>query len=360
MPRIVLKEISKRYGKMTVLDDINLEIENGEFCVIVGPSGSGKTTLLNIIAGFVKCDKGEVIVDGESINHLSPRERNIGMVFQEIGLFSHMSVRENIAFGLEVKKMPREQIRRKVEEIAEKLRIAHLLDRKPATLSGGEAQRVAIARALITEPSFFLLDEPLGNLDAHLRSEMMAEIKRLHLSLKKTFIYVTHDQEQALAAADSVVIMNKGKVLQKGPPEMVYEHPANKFIAEFFGIMPMNLIDGEIVTTRDNNIIFKCGTLLFHLRNIGKQPSKTSATLGVRPENVTIVDTGPGDGSGKVMSVEVLGDKNLIYLDIDYAYPLVVLVDSKIKPNLGERLNVKLKEGKAFLFDQESGERIHP
>jgi len=359
MPHIVLQEISKRYGDLNVLDNINLEIKDGELCAIVGPSGSGKTTLLNIVAGFIKPDKGNVIVDGKSINHLDPRERNIGMVFQEIGLFSHMNVRRNISFGLEIKKNEKQEVEKRVQEIAEKLKIQHLLDKKPNLLSGGEAQRVAIGRTLITNPSFFLLDEPLGNLDANLRGEMLAEIKKLHMTLKKTFIYVTHDQEQALAAADRVIIMQDGRITQDGPPKAVYLNPANKFVAEFFGVLPMNMINGEIVQTEDKTL-FKGGRLTVHLKKI-KQPLKTTqATLGVRPENVLITNIISEDGVGEVTAVEVFGDKNLVYLDIESTHSLVALVDSKIRPNIKERMKIKLREDKTFLFYPENGERVYP
>ncbi len=236
MPDLILKNISKKYGSNQVLEDINLHIQDGEFCVIVGPSGSGKTTLLNIIAGFIKPDNGEIIMGGKILNQLPSKDRNIGMVFQEYGLFSHMTVRKNISYGLEIKKCNKREIENLVTEIAIKLKIKGLLDKKPGILSGGEAQRVAIARTLIADPLFFLFDEPLGNLDANLRMEMLTEIKRLHINLNKTFIYVTHDQEQALSVASMVIIMKDGKVLQKGHPREVYNNPINIFIAEFFGI----------------------------------------------------------------------------------------------------------------------------
>lgn len=359
MPNIVLQEISKRYGEKNVLDNVDLEIKDGEFCAIVGPSGSGKTTLLNIIAGFIKPDKGKVIVDGKPINHLDPRERNIGMVFQEVSLFSNMKVRKNISFGLEIKKKQKHEIERRVREIAEKLRIQHLLDKKPTLLSGGEAQRVAIGRTLITDPSFFLLDEPLGNLDANLRSEMLAEIRKLHTTLKKTFIFVTHDQEQALAAADRVIIMRDGKILQDGLPKIVYLNPADKFVAEFFGVLPMNMINGEIVHMQDG-VLFKGGRLSVHFKKIEEQLKTKKVTLGVRPENVLITNITSEDGVGEVASIEVFGDKNLIYLDIDSAHPLVSLVESKIKPKIGEKVKIKLKEDKIFLFELENDGRVYP
>ncbi|MFA5015348.1 MAG: ABC transporter ATP-binding protein [Actinomycetota bacterium] len=362
MPDLVLKNISKKYGNTQILRDINLQIEDGEFCMIVGPSGSGKTTLLNIIAGFIKPDSGEVIMDGNILNQLPPRDRSIGMVFQEYGLFSHMTVKRNISFGLEIKKCDKKDIDKRVIEITEKLKIRKLLDKKPGLLSGGEAQRVAIGRTLITDPLFYLFDEPLGNLDANLRLEMLAEIKRLHLNLKKTFVYVTHDQVQALSIASKVVIMKDGKVLQKGHPRDVYNNPGNLFVAEFFGAQSMNLINGTIVS-EGRNSIFSGGGLKVELKGY-PPPEEPEVVLGVKPEDVIILDKQAGnikeDGVGKVSSFEFLGDSSLIYVNLEQEKPISIIAAPEIKLDSNEKVKIKFKENKIFLFSKKHGGRLYP
>ncbi len=360
MPELVLKNIYKRYGDVQALHGISLTIQDGEFCIIVGPSGSGKTTLLNIIAGFTKPDEGNVTVDGQSFDQLSPRDRNIGMVFQDVGLFSHMTVRRNISFGLEIKKKNKNDIDERVKEMAERLKIGKLLDKKPGLLSGGEAQRVAIGRTLISHPSFFLFDEPLGNLDADLKMEMLSEIKRLHLNLKKTFIYVTHDQEQALSVASRVIIMKDGKVVQEGHPAVIYSRPVSKFVAEFFGVQSMNLIDGTIIPQEDGSL-FRGGGLDVKVKG-HSHSRETKVTLGIRPADIIVrgQSAEAEDGSGIVSSVETLGDKNHLYLTIEQKKHIIALTSPKVRPELEERVGIKLKANKIFLFDRDKGGRLHP
>ncbi len=358
MPELALKNIRKRYGDVRALDGVDLRIQDGEFCVVVGPSGSGKTTLLNVIAGFVKPDSGEVAVDGKDFSRLLPRDRNIGMVFQDIGLFSHLTVRKNLSFGLEIKKNDGREIEKRVAEIAGMLKIGKLLDKKPRMLSGGEAQRVAIGRTLITDPSFFLFDEPMGNLDANLKMEMLMEIKRLHLELKKTFIYVTHDQEQTLAAASRVVIMKDGRVLQEGHPREIYRNPRDKFVAEFFGVRAMNLIDGTITPQAGGALFTGAGLAV---RIDGYRPAETAeATLGVRPEDVAIAGQEAEDGSGTVSSLELLGDKNQITVSLEQEKPIVAVTSPRVRPGLEERVKVRLNGSRIFLFDRVNGGRLYP
>lgn len=358
MPDLIVKDISKKYGSNQVLKNIDLHIQDGEFCVIVGPSGSGKTTLLNIIAGFIEPDSGEIIMDGKIINQLPSRDRNIGMVFQEYGLFSHMTVRKNISFGLEIKKSNKREIEKLVEEIAIKLKINGLLEKNPGTLSGGEAQRVAIARTLITDPLFFLFDEPLGNLDANLRTEMLTEIKRLHINLNKTFIYVTHDQEQALSVASMVIIMKDGKVLQKGHPKEVYNNPVNTFIAEFFGTQSMNLIEG-ILTSHDDGSIFIGEGLTVNLKGYHHLDNNKEVILGARSEDIIIEENNSGDGFGSVNSLEFFGDRIQIGLSLKKEKSIILVASPKTKFDLGEKVKIKLREDKIFLFDKENGERLY-
>lgn len=358
MPELVLKNISKRYRDVQALEGINLQIQDGEFCVIVGPSGSGKTTLLNIIAGFTKPDDGEVIVDGKNFDELSLRYKNIGMVFQDIGLFSHMTARKNISFGLEIKKKNKKEIDERVKEIADRLKIRKLLDKKPGQLSGGEAQRVAIGRTLITDPSFFLFDEPLGNLDADLKLGMLTEIKQLHLNLKKTFIYVTHDQEQALSVASRVIIMKNGKMLQEGHPREVYNNPMSRFVADFFGIPSMNLIDGTIIP-EEGGALFRGAGLEVKFKKYFSS-KKVGVTLGVRPADVIIGTQSAEDGFGTISSIEFLGDSNQIYLTLEQKIQLVAITSPKVRPEVGERVRIKFKENRIFLFDIDKGGRLYP
>jgi len=357
VPELVLKNISKKYGSNQVLDNVNLQIHDGDFCMIVGPSGSGKTTLLNIIAGFSKPDDGEIMFDGKPVNQLPPRDRNIGMVFQEYGLFSHMTVRKNIAFGLEIKKNNKKDIEKRVTEIADWLKIRKLLDKKPAFISGGEAQRVAIGRTLINDPVFFLFDEPLGNLDANLRSEMLTEIKRLHINLKKTFIYVTHDQEQALSIANRVVIMREGKVIQEGHPKEIYKNPKNIFVADFFGIQAMNLVEGDIIP-QGNDSLFKGEGLNVKLKKYSPL-RRTRAILGIRPEDIILEKKAGEDGIGTISSIEFLGDVNQIYLMIENGKFLIVVTSPEVKPEVGEKVKISLKDNKIFLFSKENGGRLN-
>jgi ABC-type sugar transport system ATPase subunit len=358
MPTLLFTNICKRYGDVQALDGISLDIQDGEFCVIIGPSGSGKTTLLNIIAGFIKPDEGDVIVEGQNFDQLSPRDRNIGMVFQDIGLFSHMTVRKNISFGLEIKKKNKQEIDERVNEVAERLKIGKLLDKKPGLISGGEAQRVAIGRTLISDPSLFLFDEPLGNLDADLRMEMLTEIKQLHLNLKGTFIYVTHDQEQALSVASRVIIMKDGKVIQEGDPGEIYNKPVNKFVAEFFGIQPMNLIDGKLISLADGSLFRGAG---LKVKFKGYLRSKeTDVTLGVRPADVMVGAQTEEDGSGTVSLIEPLGDINQIYLILEHEKQIVAISSPKVRPELGEKVRIKFRENRIFLFDRDKGRRLYP
>ena len=247
MARIELVNLHKSYGSIVAVRDLSCAIEDGEFVVFVGPSGCGKTTTLRLIAGFEEPDRGEIRIDGRLVNDLEPRDRGLGMVFQSHALFPHKTVAQNIEFGLRMKKVPREERARRVREVAEMVRLTALLGKLPSACSGGEAQRVALARTLVTNPSTFLLDEPLSSLDAKLRRELRAECDRLHQELKKTFIFVTHDQEEAMTLADRIVVMRAGDIEQIGSPMEIYSNPVTEFVADFFGSPSMNLVAGEIV-----------------------------------------------------------------------------------------------------------------
>ena len=252
MAKVVLENISKSFGEKEILQDINLEINDGEFIVLVGASGCGKSTLLRMVAGLEVQSNGNIYIGDDLVNNTPAKDRNIAMVFQNYALYPHLSVYDNIALGLKVRKMAKVEIQRRIKRAAEILKLEEYLKRKPKELSGGQRQRVALARAIVREPKVFLMDEPLSNLDAKLRSEMRAEIKKLHQKLKTTFIYVTHDQTEALTMGDRIVVLNNGKIQQVDTPENIYNNPQNTFVATFMGTNPMNLIEAEV---KDNALV---------------------------------------------------------------------------------------------------------
>jgi ABC-type sugar transport system ATPase subunit len=311
--QIELSNLQKKYGSVVAVKNIDLTIEDGEFVVLVGPSGCGKTTTLRMIAGFEDPTEGEVRIDGKVVNDLEPRDRGLGMVFQSHALFPHKSVEQNIAFGLRMKKVPADEQRTRIRQVAEMVRITHLLGKMPGQCSGGESQRVALARTLVTNPSTFLLDEPLSSLDAKLRRELRAECDRLHEELKRTFIYVTHDQEEAMTLADRIVVMRDGIIEQIGSPMEIYSNPVSYFVADFFGSPSMNLIEGEI-SAANGAVRFKAPKFEAALpAEFAKAAGK--ATLGIRPEHVGVKVNGEGANRLPIRLVEPLGKDTLLYFD---------------------------------------------
>ena len=310
MASIQLRNVTKAYGKVVTLKNINLTIEDGELAVFVGPSGCGKSTMLRMIAGLEEITDGELLIDNEVVNDVTPADRGVAMVFQSYALYPHMTVAENMAYSLKIHKVPKDEIAREVHEVAKALQIEHLLDRKPKQLSGGQRQRVAIGRAIVRKPKVFTFDEPLSNLDAELRVEMRLHIARMHHDMKTTMVYVTHDQVEAMTLADKIVVMNFGKVEQVGAPMDLYYNPCNKFVAGFIGSPKMNFIPTEIT---------KVGTDSVHVR-LDEQdvevPALTSGvkvgdkvTVGIRPEYISI---------GAVQkSLEVLGGSPAVTLNFD-------------------------------------------
>ena len=352
MARIELSNLTKSFGAVQAVKSLNFTIEDGEFVVFVGPSGCGKTTTLRMIAGFEDPTSGEIRIDGRIVNDLEPRDRNLGMVFQTHALFPHKNVAQNIEFGLRMKKVAPEERVSRVREVADMVRIGHLLDKMPGQCSGGESQRVALARTLVTNPSTFLLDEPLSSLDAKLRRELRAECDRLHQVLKRTFIFVTHDQEEAMTLADRIVVMRAGEIVQVGSPMEIYSNPVNYFVADFFGSPSMNLIAGEVVR---GNGVARFRSVLFDIPLPERFKSATAGkgTLGIRPEHVRINAGGKTDATLPVRLVEPLGKDTLLYFDAgtDRAFVAVseglTMADTKI----GERLTLSLDERRMHLFD---------
>jgi lactose/L-arabinose transport system ATP-binding protein len=357
--RIELVNLVKSYGTVAAVRDLSYTIEDGEFVVFVGPSGCGKTTTLRLIAGFEEPDGGEIRIDGRVVNDLEPRDRGLGMVFQSHALFPHKTVAQNIEFGLRMKKVPREERVRRVREVAAMVRLTDLLGKMPSACSGGEAQRVALARTLVTNPSTFLLDEPLSSLDAKLRRELRAECDRLHQALKKTFIFVTHDQEEAMTLADRIVVMRAGRIEQTGSPMEIYSNPVTDFVADFFGSPSMNLIAGEIVG-EDGGPSFRSPSISLPLPEGFRDAPPGPATLGIRPEHLRSQPSGGASGADldlPVRLIEPLGKDTLLYFDIGAERPLIVVSEGLAMAEMaaGDRIALTLTRDRLFLFAADGG-----
>ena len=348
MAKIELKNLKKNFGQFVAVKQLDLVIEDGEFLVLVGPSGCGKTTTLRMIAGFEDPSEGEIVMGGKVINDLAPGDRNLGMVFQSHALFPHKTVAENIEFGPRMKKIPVEERRKRVKEVSEMVRVTHLLDKLPSECSGGEAQRVALARTLITNPDTYLLDEPLSSLDAKLRRELRAEADRLHQELKKTFIYVTHDQEEAMTLADRIVVMNKGEIVQQGSPMDIYNNPNSHFIADFFGSPSMNLIAGEI-TAGENGRTFVNSAFSAPLPAQYADTPPGAATLGIRPEHIVVGSATP-TFTRKVSLVEPMGKETLVYINYGGERDIIAITDSNTGIKSHTEIGVELSQSNILLF----------
>ncbi len=358
MARIELVNLEKSYGAVKAVKDLTFTIEDGEFIVFVGPSGCGKTTTLRMIAGFEDPTGGEIRIDGRVVNDLEPRDRGLGMVFQSHALFPHKNVAQNIEFGLRMKKVPKDERVKRVREVADMVRIGHLLDKMPGQCSGGESQRVALARTLVTNPSTFLLDEPLSSLDAKLRRELRAECDRLHQALKRTFIFVTHDQEEAMTLADRIVVMRAGEIVQVGSPMEIYSNPVNYFVADFFGSPSMKLVGGEIVASGAGRR-FRSSALDVALPERFNAAQPGAATLGIRPENVAAVVGGKGDVELPVRLVEPLGKDTLLYFDAGTERAFVAVDEGlgMADVEVGARIALTLDQQRIHLFEAD-GRRI--
>ncbi len=349
MAKIELNGIRKTFGEVEAVKRLDLTVEDGEFVVLVGPSGCGKTTTLRMIAGFTDPSEGEILMDGEVVNDLEPGDRNIGMVFQNHALFPHKTVYRNIEFGLRMKKVEKERRDKLIREVAEMVHISHLLDNMPGQCSGGESQRIALARTLVTEPSTFLLDEPLSSLDAKLRRELRAEADRLHAELQKTFVYVTHDQEEAMTLADRIVVMRAGEIEQIGSPMDIYAEPKSLFVADFFGSPSMNLVKARLGS---NGAAAQIDSELFSVQaSKDLDAPSDEVILGVRPEKVTLTpETNSSDAT--VDLVEPLGRDTLIYLNTESERPFISVMSGLQIEHFrkGQAVSVSVDPADVYLF----------
>ncbi|MEO7742602.1 MAG: sn-glycerol-3-phosphate import ATP-binding protein UgpC [Usitatibacter sp.] len=353
MAEISLKDVKKSYtAKLQVIHGVSVDIADGEFIVIVGPSGCGKSTLLRMIAGLETITEGEIAIAGRVVNDVEPKDRNIAMVFQNYALYPHMSVYENMSYGLRIRRMSKEEIDQRVQRAAKILELGAFLDRKPRALSGGQRQRVAMGRAIVREPAAFLFDEPLSNLDAKLRVQMRLEIQKLHRELKTTSIFVTHDQVEAMTLADRMIVMNLGVVEQIGRPIDVYDDPASLFVAGFIGSPAMNFLPGKRVGDR----VDVGGGISIELPAALRGTASDAVTVGVRPEHLV---AGEGEGEGPVFrfavdTIEALGADSLLHGRIGEG-TLIARVDGHMTPKPGEQLVFSTRAGKLFFFDTASG-----
>ncbi|MFV2037600.1 MAG: ABC transporter ATP-binding protein [Paracoccaceae bacterium] len=351
MATVTLRNLVKSYGKTEVLHGINLEVQDGEFIVVVGPSGCGKSTTLRLLAGLDEVSNGEILIGDEIVNNLEPKERNIAMVFQNYAIYPHMSVRKNIGFGLRTAKMSKQDKERRLEEVAEILGMTELLDRRPAQLSGGQRQRVAIGRAMVRDPSVFLFDEPLSNLDAQLRTQMRLEIKKLHQKVGTTIIFVTHDQIEAMTLADRIVIMKDGHIQQVGTPTEVYRSPANMFVAQFIGAPSMNMMQGRV---SDGTVALDAGP---------KIPARVEADgqkvfVGIRPNELKPVASGKQHlFEGSVSLMEPLGAETLIYVDVG-GIEVIAMAPGRNPPGLGDRVRLAAPAEEIHVFDAKSEQAL--
>ncbi len=343
MAFLKFEDIDKSFGKNNVISKFNLEVEKGKFLVLLGPSGCGKSTLLRMIAGLEKIDNGKILLENNLLNDLLPSKRKIAMVFQSYALYPHMSVFQNISFGLKSEKISKNQIKDKVIEAAKILKIEELLDRRPKELSGGQRQRVAIGRAITRNPKLFLFDEPLSNLDAALRSEMRVEISKLHKKLKSNIVYVTHDQIEAMTLADKIVIMNNGRIEQYGSPEEIYNNPINIFVAEFIGNPKMNILkikNHDILNKNTFRLIDK--EIKFENSNFNKE-----FYIGIRPEDISLEKNGEIGIDINVDLIENLGSEKIIHTQLNDTE-----IRIKTSNNIKEKnITIYLPKNKLYLFD---------
>ncbi len=370
MASLTLKGIYKKYaGNVVAVSDFNLDIEDKEFIILVGPSGCGKSTTLRMIAGLEEISEGELLIGDRIVNDVAPKDRDIAMVFQNYALYPHMTVFENMAFGLKLRKTPKDEIKRRVEEAARVLDIAHLLDRKPKALSGGQRQRVALGRAIVREPQVFLLDEPLSNLDAKLRAQMRTELSKLHLRLGTTFIYVTHDQTEAMTMGTRIVVMKDGFIQQVDTPQNLYEKPTNLFVAGFIGSPQMNFIDAKVVE-KNSKICLEFGNGTVNslelpeskINEAVKASIGKDVILGVRPESLHdeemfLSTATTGIVECQVDVTELMGAETYLYLNLD-GINMTARVSPRSTAKPGDTIKVAIDVNRIHIFDKETERAI--
>lgn len=351
MAKVELKNVSKIYDKKKVINNVSISIEDKEFLVLVGSSGCGKSTVLRMIAGLEEITEGKILIDDSCVNNVHPKDRDIAFVFQSYALYPHMSVYENIAFPLKMRKISKEEIDKKVKDVAESLNLSDLLDRKPKQLSGGQRQRVALGRAIVREPKAFLMDEPLSNLDAKLRVQMRSEIKKLHKKLETTFIYVTHDQTEALTMGDRIAVIDKGVIQQIDTPENIYNYPANTFVGGFLGSPAMNFIKVDV---KDGFIEFNNNR--FELNESQKQLLKglDKAIIGIRAESMDLEDSN-FEFKAPVEISEMLGSEKIVYFKLNDYKCCAKLPPTK---EINEEITLKINTNNILFFNCETLERI--
>jgi len=354
MPSVKFDHVSKRFGEVTVVEDFDLEVADGELLVLVGGSGSGKSTILRMLAGLETVTAGKIRIDERDVTDLPPRDRDVAMVFQDYGLYPHMTVRENLSLGLRLRKIPREEIERRVTWAGGMLQLAPLLDRKPKQLSGGQRQRVAMGRAMVREPKVFLFDEPLSNLDAGLRAQMRIEIGGLQRRLNTTTVYVTHDQVEAMTLGDRIVVLADGKIQQIGRPIDLYLSPVNRFVAGFIGTPAMNFVEGRLETDDGAPAFITDGARVNLSGGRALSASSESVTLGIRPEDLNVDFAAAGSAKddamvGKIVLVERLGGTSHIHFDVGQ-HRLMASVSAESLPNVGENVSVRVPAKRVHLF----------
>ncbi len=363
MVEVRLERVSKRFGRVVAVNEVSLVFEDGRFTVLLGPSGSGKSTLLYLIAGIYKPTSGRIFFGDRDVTELPPKERNVGLVFQNYALYPHMTVYDNIAFPLRLRGVPEPEIDSRVQEVAKLLRIEELLDRYPGQLSGGQQQRVALARALVKRPAVLLLDEPLSNLDALLRLSIRAELRKLQQSLGITAIHVTHDQAEAMSMADKIVVIDRGRVQQVGPPEEVYERPRNLFVATFIGSPPSNTLPGSVESDGGYPVVRVAGSTY----RPGEEEARVVEEAGLdrvvvafRPEHARLLEAPPDEGfdglslEGEVYLVEPLGKENIVTLTVA-GLPVKTVTPPEQRPGPGEKLYIAVPRPRVMLFDPDTG-----
>ncbi|WP_101772567.1 ABC transporter ATP-binding protein [Peptostreptococcus faecalis] len=370
MARVQLKDVSKSYDNgFNAVKNVNIDIEDKEFIVLVGPSGCGKSTTLRMIAGLEDVTSGTLSIGDKVVNDVEPKDRDIAMVFQNYALYPHMTVYDNMSFALKLRKVSKSEIDKKVREVAKILQLENLLDRKPKALSGGQRQRVALGRAIVRNPKVFLMDEPLSNLDAKLRTEMRAEISKLHKKLDATFIYVTHDQVEAMTMGDRIVVMNHGEVQQIDKPKAFYENPVNKFVASFIGSPQMNFIDVELKTVGEDTFAKVDGKEVEFLIPKGKAAyliekgyTGKKIVMGVRPEDIhrerVFIDMSPESKfESKVVIRELMGSEIIVYLDF-FGKEIIAKFDGKTDVERNQEMTLALDMNRVHFFDVETEENI--